>query len=178
MPCAIARLGPGSYANFPLLNFQSPDSSQQSKDQEFNMLWVKALHIVAVVTWFSGLFYLPRLFVNHRMDCNEVLHERFVIMERKLFWAITTPSAVVTVGLGSWLLISNWGYFMAWWWMHAKLTLVALLLIYHYFCWHYMIQLRNGTCTRSHKFFRLFNELPTPILVAVVILIVVKLTLT
>ncbi len=141
------------------------------------MLWIKAFHIIAVVTWFSGLFYLPRLFVYHAMSEDQISRDRFVVMERKLFWAITTPSAIVAVSLGAWLLIGNWGYFMAWWWMHAKLTLVGLLLLYHVFCWHFMIQLRNDTCQRSHKFFRLFNELPVPVLIAVVILIVVKPTL-
>ena len=146
-------------------------------EKNSRMLWIKAFHIIAVVTWFSGLFYLPRLFVNHTMDSNPILHERFVMMERKLFWAITTPSAVVTVALGSWLLVGNWAYFGVQWWMHVKLSLVFLLLIYQYFCWYFMIQLRQGTCTRSHKFFRMFNEIPTPILIIAVILIVVKPTL-
>jgi putative membrane protein len=141
------------------------------------MLWVKAFHIIAVVTWFSGLFYLPRLFVYHVMSDDEISRERFVIMERKLFWGITTPSAVVTVVLGAWLLVANWSYFMVWWWMHAKLTLVALLLIYHGFCWWYMKLLRERRNQRSHVFYRVFNEMPVAILVAVVILIVVKPTL-
>ena len=97
------------------------------------MLWVKAFHIIAVVTWFSGLFYLPRLFVYHVMSDDEISRERFVIMERKLFWGITTPSAVVTVVLGAWLLVANWSYFMAWWWMHAKLGLVV------HCCWSTMV---------------------------------------
>lgn len=141
------------------------------------MLWIKAFHIIAVITWFSGLFYLPRLFVYHAMSEDQLSRDRFVIMEHKLFWAITTPSAVVAVSLGSILLIGNWDYYMAWWWMHVKLSLVVLLLIHHFFCWRFMRQLRDGTCTRSHKFFRMFNELPVPILVGVVILIVVKPTL-
>jgi len=141
------------------------------------MLWVKAFHIIAVVTWFSGLFYLPRLFVYHVMSEDEISRERFVVMERKLFWGITTPSAVVTVVLGAWLLIANWSYFMAWWWMHAKLTMVALLLVYHGVCWWFMKLLRERRNQHSHVFYRVFNELPVAILVGVVILIVVKPTL-
>lgn len=138
------------------------------------MLWVKAFHIIAVITWFSGLFYLPRLFVYHAMSEDQVSKDRFVIMERKLFWGITTPSAIVAVTLGSWLLIANADYFMAWWWMHVKLALVVLVFIFHGMCWHFMVQFRDGQNTRSHKFYRIFNELPVLPLVAIVILIVVK----
>lgn len=138
------------------------------------MLWVKAFHIIAVVTWFSGLFYLPRLFVYHAMSEDQVSKDRFVIMERKLFWGITTPSAVVTIVLGSWLLLENSSYFMAWWWMHVKLALVAGVVIYHGVCWHFMILLREQRNRHSHRFFRLFNELPVFLLVPIIILIVVK----
>lgn len=141
------------------------------------MLWIKAFHIIAVICWFSGLFYLPRLFVYHAMSDDQISHDRFVIMERKLFWGITTPSAVATVGLGLWLLVGNWDYFMAWWWMHVKLALVLLLLIYHGCCWWFMREFRDNANTRSHKFFRIFNELPVLLLVTIVILIVVKPTL-
>ena len=92
------------------------------------MLWIKAFHIIAVVTWFSGLFYLPRLFVYHAMSEDQLSKDRFIIMERKLFWAITTPSAIVAVLLGGFLLYDNASYFMAWWWMQVKLVLVALLV--------------------------------------------------
>ena len=141
------------------------------------MLWIKAFHIIAIVTWFSGLFYLPRLFVYHAMSEDQISRDRFVIMERKLFWGITTPSAIVAVLLGGWLLGSNWSYFMAWWWMHAKLGLVALLLVYHFLCWRHLVQLREGHSTRSHVFFPVFNELPVFLLLGIVILIVVKPTL-
>ncbi|MEQ8953351.1 MAG: protoporphyrinogen oxidase HemJ [Gammaproteobacteria bacterium] len=141
------------------------------------MLWVKAFHIIAVVCWFAGLFYLPRLFVYHAMSEDQVSRDRFIIMERKLFWGITTPSALLTVALGGWLLVENWGYFMAWWWMQVKLALVVLLLVYHGSCWKFMADLRDGSNQRSHRFFRVFNELPVFLLVAIVILIVVKPTL-
>lgn len=138
------------------------------------MLWVKAFHIIGVVCWFSGIFYLPRLFVYHAMSEDQVSKDRFVIMERKLFWGIMTPSAVVTVVLGSWLLIANHSYFMAWWWMQLKLILVVLLIAYHVYCWWFMKALREDSTIRSHKFFRFFNEVPVLLLVAIVILIVVK----
>ncbi|MDA1372590.1 MAG: CopD family protein [Proteobacteria bacterium] len=141
------------------------------------MLWVKAFHIIFVVCWFSGLFYLPRLFVYHAMSDDQISQDRFVIMERKLFWGITTPSAIATIFFGGWLLIANWSYFMAWWWMHVKLGLVSLLVAHHVYCWWYMIMLRKDAKVKTHGFFRVFNELPVFMLVGAVILIVVKPTL-
>ncbi|MCH7815129.1 MAG: CopD family protein [Proteobacteria bacterium] len=141
------------------------------------MLWVKAFHIIAVVCWFSGLFYLPRLFVYHTMSDDQISQDRFVLMERKLFWAITTPSAITAVLLGTWLLIANASYFMAWWWMQVKLALVALVIAYHIYCWWFMQKLREDPNIRTHRFFRVFNELPVFLLVGIVILIVVKPTL-
>ena len=141
------------------------------------MLWIKSFHIIFVVCWFSGLFYLPRLFVYHALSEDRISKARFVIMQRKLFWGITTPSALATIVFGAWLLIDNWNYYMAWWWMHVKLALVALLLAYHVYCWWCMKQLREDTSTRTHVFFRVFNELPVFMLVGMVILIVVKPTL-
>jgi putative membrane protein len=141
------------------------------------MLWVKAFHIIAVVCWFSGIFYLPRLFVYHAMSEDQISKDRFVIMERKLFWGIMTPSAVVTIILGTWLLIANHSYFMEWWWMKAKLALVMLLLIYHYYCWWFMKKLRENSQIRSHRYFRFYNELPVLLLVVIIVLIVVKPTL-
>ena len=138
------------------------------------MLWLKAFHIIAVICWFAGIFYLPRLFVYHAMSEDQVSKDRFEIMERKLFWGIMTPSAVAAVLLCSWLLIANHGYFMAWWWMHAKLGLVLLVIAHHVYCWWFMKALRKDSKTRSPLFFRIFNELPVFLLVAIVILIVVK----
>ncbi|HAG73200.1 MAG TPA: TIGR00701 family protein [Gammaproteobacteria bacterium] len=138
------------------------------------MLWVKAFHIVFVICWFSGIFYLPRLFVYHAMSEDQISKDRFVIMERKLFWGITTPSAVLTIALGSWLLTANAIYFMYQPWMHAKLGLVALIVVFHTYCWWYMKQLREETSMRGHVFFRVFNELPVFVLIAIVVLVVVK----
>ncbi|MCP5347070.1 MAG: protoporphyrinogen oxidase HemJ [Gammaproteobacteria bacterium] len=138
------------------------------------MLWVKAFHIIAVICWFAGLFYLPRLFVYHAMSEDQVSRERFKIMERKLFRGIMTPSAIATVVLGLWLIGFNPSYYMSSWWMHAKLGLVAILLLYHFACWRIMLDFRADRNTRSHVFYRYFNEVPVLPLVAIVILVVVK----
>ena len=141
------------------------------------MLWVKAFHIIFIVCWFSGLFYLPRLFVYHSMSKDQISKDRFVIMERKLFWGKMTPSAIATIVFGTWLLVENWSYYMAWWWMHAKLGLVALLIANHCYCWWYMMKLREDSSFKTHVFFRIFNEIPVLILIGAVVLIVVKPTL-
>ncbi len=135
------------------------------------MLWIKAFHIIAVVTWFSALFYLPRLFVYHAMSEDAIGIERFKVMERKLYRGIMTPSAIAVVGLGSWLWL---GFGFHGGWLHAKLALVALLLGYHWYCGKLLRDFRDNRNTRSHVFYRWFNELPVLILVAVVILVVVK----
>lgn len=137
------------------------------------MLWVKAFHIIAVICWFAGLFYLPRLFVYHAMSEDQVSRDRFVIMERKLFWGITTPSAVLTLVLGVVLLMLTPG-FLDFWWMRAKLVLVLLVVIYHFQCWRYLVAFRGQQPTPGHKFFRAFNEFPIFLLIGIVILIVVK----
>lgn len=136
-------------------------------------LWIKAFHIIAVVTWFAGLFYLPRLFVYHAQSEDSVSKERFKVMERKLYRGIMVPSMVVAVALGIWLLmlVPAW---LTQGWMHAKLTLVIALIVYHFTC---AAMLKSFACdrnTRSHVFYRWFNEAPVLVLVAVVILVVVK----
>ena len=137
------------------------------------MLWVKAFHIIAVVCWFAALFYLPRLFVYHVQSADQVSRDRFVMMERKLMRGIATPSMIATLILGFWLLYYFPGY-MSYGWMHAKLTLVVFLVGYHHMCSAYMKKLAKGTNTKSEKFFRIFNEVPAVLLVAIVILVVVK----
>ncbi|MDO8273509.1 MAG: protoporphyrinogen oxidase HemJ [Gammaproteobacteria bacterium] len=138
------------------------------------MAWVKAFHIIAVVCWFAAIFYLPRLFVYHAMSEDKISKDRFIIMERKLFRGIATPSAIATVILGIWLISYDPSYYMSSGWMHAKLTLVILLSIYHYFCWRIMIAFRDEKNTRSHVYFRYFNELPVFLLIGIVILVVVR----
>ena len=139
------------------------------------MLWLKALHIIAMVAWFAGLFYLPRLFVYH-VDCaDEAGRQRFEIMERRLCRAIMTPAAWVTVLAGLGLLAGYaWELYGRAGWLHAKLTLVAALVIYHWLCGRYRVALRDGHNRRSARFFRFFNEIPTLILIATVCLTVVK----
>lgn len=139
-----------------------------------HMLWVKAFHIIAVICWFAAIFYLPRLFVYHASAEDQVSKDRFVIMERKLYRGIATPSAIATVILGSWLISFNPSYYMSAPWMHAKLMLVVLLLVYHYFCWRFLGEFRDGKNTRSHVFYRYFNEVPVFMLLGIVILVVVK----
>ena len=135
------------------------------------MLWVKSLHIVFMVTWFAGLFYLPRVFVYHALAEDAVSQERFKVMERKLFWGIMTPGALLTVAFGLWLWL---GYGISGAWLHAKLALVVVLVAYHAWCGKLMLDLRAGRNARSHVWFRWFNEFPVVVLVASVILVVVK----
>jgi len=142
------------------------------------MLWVKAFHIMAVITWFSGIFYLPRLFVYHAMANDEgdkAGSERFKIMERKLYRGIMNPSMIVALVLGLWMLIERWNtYFHSATWMHIKLTLVILLIGYHHVCGAYIKKFARDENTRSHRFYRIFNEIPVFILIPVVLLVTLK----
>jgi putative membrane protein len=135
------------------------------------MLWVKAFHIIFVVTWFAGLFYLPRLFVYHALAEDTVSRQRFEVMERKLYYGIMAPGAVLTVVFGLWLWLS---YGIGGAWLHAKLVLVAALIGYHLWCGKLINDFKRGRNTRSHVWYRWFNEVPTVILVLAVILAVVK----
>jgi putative membrane protein len=138
--------------------------------------WLKALHIIAVVTWFAALFYLPRLFVYHaQCDAADFVgRERFKVMERKLYRGIMTPSAIAVLVFGVWMLLPNWGFYKTQPWMHVKLTLVFLLYGYHGICGRFLRDFANDRNVRSHVFYRVFNEAPVLILVAVVILVVVR----
>jgi len=136
------------------------------------MLWVKSLHIIFMVTWFAGLFYLPRLFVYHAMASDTVSLERFKVMERKLYWGIMTPGAVLTIVFGLWLWL-QW-FRPATGWLHAKLALVALLVGYHLWCGKLLRDFADGRNTKSHIWLRWFNEVPVVILFATVFLVVLK----
>lgn len=138
------------------------------------MLWFKALHIIAMVCWFAGIFYLPRLFVYHAMSEDEASRERFKIMERKLYRGIMTPSAVLTVVFGAILIAYNPQYYLSAGWMHAKLFCVALLLVYHFLCWQHLKNFRDDNNRKSHVYFRIFNEVPVVLLIVIIILVVVK----
>ena len=139
------------------------------------MLWIKSLHIIFMVTWFAGLFYLPRLFVYHAMSDDLPSIERFKIMERKLYYGIMTPGAVLTIMFGMWLWL---GYGISGisgsWWLHAKLFLVAVLVAYHYYCGRLLTDFKLDRNRHGHIYYRWFNEAPVIILIAVVILVVVK----
>jgi len=134
------------------------------------MLWVKAFHIIFVVSWFAGLFYLPRIFVNHAMATEAAEIARLKLMERKLY-RFVTPIAVLALGLGLWLWL---GYGITGNWMYAKLLLVLVLIAYHYYCGKLVKQFAADRNTRSHIFYRWFNEIPVLVLMAVVILVTVK----
>ena len=135
------------------------------------MLWVKWLHIVFMVTWFAGLFYLPRLFVYHAMAEDAASRERFKVMERKLFWGIMTPGGVLTVAFGLWLWL---GWFGGSGWLYAKAGLTALLVAYHVWCGKLLAEFAADRNTKSHVWYRWFNEAPTLILFAAVFLVVFK----
>ena len=137
------------------------------------MLWVKALHIIAVICWFAGLFYLPRLFVYHAQSSDPISHERFCIMERKLYRGIMYPSMIATLLLGASLIYLNPGW-MQMGWIHAKLLLVVILIGYHHMCGAQLKRFARGENTRGHVFYRWFNEVPVIFLLLIVILAVVK----
>jgi putative membrane protein len=138
------------------------------------MLIIKAFHIVAMVAWFAGLFYLPRLFVYHA-DINDRLSiERFKMMERRLYYGITWPAALLTTGLGLVLMNYNWQYYLKAGWMHAKLSLVILLWAYHVLCGHFVKRFVRENNVRTATFYRSFNELPTLFLLGIVFLVVLK----
>lgn len=134
------------------------------------MLWVKAFHIIFVVSWFAGLFYLPRIFVNHAMATEPAEIARLKLMERKLY-RFVTPIAWLALGLGMWLWL---GYGYSGGWLHAKLFLVLLLVAYHYYCGRLVQRFAADMNTHGHVFYRWFNEIPVLILMAVVILVTVK----
>jgi len=134
------------------------------------MLWVKAFHIIFMVTWFAGLFYLPRLFVYHAMSDDHISHERFKIMERKLFWGITTPGGILTILFGVWL-ISYMPAVMSAGWFHAKLLLIVFLVIYHIYCGKLVKAFKTDSNTKSHVWFRWFNEAPVLALIAIILLV-------
>lgn len=138
------------------------------------MLYVKSFHIIALVAWFAGLFYLPRLFVYHADTHDEISISRFKIMERKLYYAITWPAAILTTLLGIWLLSYNASYYIKAGWMHAKLSLVIVLWIYHLLCGHYLKIFAQDKNQKNDRFFRFYNEIPTLLLIGIVILVVVK----
>ena len=136
------------------------------------LLWLKAVHVMAMVTWFAGLFYLPRLFVYHADTSDPIGVERFRIMERRLF-AIMTVGAVATLVFGTAMLVAFPPY-LAMGWVHVKLALVALLIAYHGYCYKLMRDFAQNRNARTARWYRLFNEVPSLFLIAIVALAVVK----
>ena len=137
-----------------------------------NYLWLKGLHVVFMVTWFAGLFYLPRLFIYHTMATDAASRDRFVTMELRLF-AIMTIGAVLAALFGCWLLLINPGLLEVGW-MQVKLALLAGLIVFHYRCLGWMGRLRTSEPSQDTKWLRWFNEIPTVLLIAIVLLAVVK----
>lgn len=136
------------------------------------MIWIKALHVVAMVTWFAGLFYLPRLFVYHAGTQDEAGLERFRIMERRLY-VMMTIGAAATIALGVTMILLQ-PAFLQLGWLHAKLALVAVLIGYHVFCHRLMLDFRHDRNRRSGRWLRIFNEVPLLLLVGIVVLAIVK----
>ena len=136
------------------------------------MLWFKAFHIVGVVTWFAAMFYLPRLFVYHTAATDAMSIERFKVMERRLFAMMSVGAALALVfGIATLLMVPG---FLQAGWMHAKLTLVVGLIVYHGWCRRLMMDFRNDRNRRSERWYRIFNEVPMLFLLGIVILVVVK----
>lgn len=136
------------------------------------MLWLKAFHVIAMVTWFAGLFYLPRLFVYHADAGDWISVERFRVMERRLFMLMSV-GGLLTLGLGIAMIVLAPAY-LTMGWLHVKLTLVALLIGYHLLCYKFVRDFALDRKTRSARWFRLFNEVPSVLLIGIVILAIVK----
>ena len=134
------------------------------------MLWVKSFHIIFVTSWFAGLFYLPRIFVNLAMAKEAAERERLLLMSHKLY-RFVTPIAALALLFGLWLWL---GYGISGVWLHIKLLLVAFLVAYHFYCGHLLTLFKQGRNTHSHVWYRWFNEIPVLLLMAVVILVTVK----
>ena len=139
------------------------------------MLWLKALHLIFMVTWFAGLFYLPRLFVYHAMSTDSTSIEQFIVMERKLYFGIMTPGMILTIIFGTWMLMTYaWEAFGSSIWLHAKLGLIFLLVGYHILCGVWLRDFKKNSNKHSHIFYRWINEIPVAFLFAIVVLATVK----
>lgn len=138
------------------------------------MDYLKALHVISIVAWFAGLFYLPRLFVYHTGAKDPISDARFKVMEHKLYFYITTPAGLLTLFFGSCMLFSNHAFYATLTWMHVKLSLVFLLVLFHLYLGRCVYQFKSNKNTHSEKFYRCINEIPTLILIAVVFLSFVK----
>jgi putative membrane protein len=138
------------------------------------MMMLKAWHIIAMVAWFAGLFYLPRLFVYHAASTDDISLARFKIMERRLYYGITWPAGLLTTVFGISVMTYNFTYYINAGWMQAKIALVVVLWVYHLTCGHFVKQFKKNNNNNTHTFFRVFNEMPTVLLIAIVLLVVIK----
>ena len=134
------------------------------------MLWYKTLHIIFMITWFAGLFYLPRLFVYHAISKDQISLDRFKIMERKLFWGIMTPGGILTIIFGIYLI----QFHQMLLWLQLKIFLVFLLVLYHIWCGKIMYNFKNGINSHGHVWYRVFNEIPVIMLIVIIYLVVFK----
>ena len=139
------------------------------------MLWYKALHLIFMVTWFSGLFYLPRLFVYHVMSDDKISIDRFKVMEKKLFYGIATPGGLLTIIFGFFLLVSNgMTSYNGQLWLSLKMILIAVLVLYHIYCFSLLQDFKYDRNKHTHIWYRWFNEVPVLILVGIILLAVIK----
>ena len=139
------------------------------------MLWYKALHLIFMVTWFSGLFYLPRLFVYHAMSDDKISIDRFKVMEKKLFYGIATPGGLLTIIFGFCLLVSNgMTSYSGQLWLSLKMILIAVLVLYHIYCFCLLQDFKYDRNKHTHIWYRWFNEVPVLILAGIVLLAVIK----
>lgn len=135
---------------------------------------LKTLHLVSMVSWFAALFYLPRLFVYHASAEDQISHERFIIMERKLYRGIMTPAMIATIVFGVWMAVVNWSYLKTQGWFHTKMLLAVLLIGYHHVCLAHLKRFARSENTKSHVYFRWFNEAPVIFLLLMVGLAVIR----
>ncbi len=136
--------------------------------------WLLSFHIIAVITWFAGIFYLPRLFVYHSMAEDQISKDRFKVMERKLYRLIMNPSMIATLALGIWLLVEAWSAYHSSVWLWLKIALVIALVGYHHVCLSIIKAFERDESPKSERYFRIFNEVPVFILIPVVLLVVIK----
>jgi len=138
------------------------------------MLWVKAFHVIFMVTWFSGLFYLPRLFVYHAMAADKIGQDRFKLMARKLYYGIMAPGAILTLGSGAWLLSLSFAGYLHQGWMQLKLATVLVTCLYHVYLGHCLRQFKEDNNTHKHVYYRWLNEVPVLFLCVIICMVIVK----
>ncbi len=139
------------------------------------MLWIKALHVIFMVTWFAGLFYLPRLFVYHSMSTDQASIDRFKIMERKLYFGIMTPGMILTFVFGGWMLFDYaLQTYAGMHWLTVKIVLAIILLGYHIHCGKLLFDFKHDRNKHGHVYYRWYNEIPVLFLFVMIVLVIVK----